>query len=32
MRLRQDLTFDFGDRIRANYHPGVSFHFGSAEA
>ncbi len=31
MHLRQDLTVDFGDRIRANYHPGVSFHHGRAD-
>ena len=32
MHLRQDLTVEFVPRIRANHHPGVSFHYGLADA
>ncbi|HMF19417.1 MAG TPA: hypothetical protein VKE98_19575, partial [Gemmataceae bacterium] len=27
--LRQSVTVDFGDRIRADYHPGIEFRYGS---
>jgi hypothetical protein len=32
MHLRQRVTVDFGDRIEANYHEGVTFHYGRLDA
>jgi hypothetical protein len=31
MGLRQEVSVDFGHRIGVQYHPGVAFHYGSAE-
>jgi hypothetical protein len=31
MRLRQEVSVDFGDRIGVNYHTGVSFHYGGVD-
>jgi hypothetical protein len=32
MHLRQELSVDFGGRIGVNYHEGVTFHYGQADA
>lgn len=32
MHLRQGVSVDFGERIGVNYHEGVAFHYGRADA